>query len=244
MNAWTTFHDNSSNNCIDILLKVKKWDEITKLWGDIVWEPWMSMDHEFCAYPSCRCWDISVWTKVVDRPTLPSIWSVWFLQILLAFRCKATSSLYFETSQLLSSHMRCWSVNRTFWRLFSCRHGMTSAQCFVSVSELCTAQELCQSSISTTLNHETLYVYHPPHLQLVALTQKHAGLLSQPVITEGRYSSGVRLAQWKHRWLVSRRAETPKGEGDVQSFVWLTGLCFFVCLPVYTIGQISVVKTY
>lgn len=53
------------------------------------------------------------------------------------------------------------------------------------------------------------------------------------VITEGRCSSGVRQAQRKHR----RERERAEGEGGVEFFVWLTGPCSFVCLPVYTTGQ-------
>ena len=38
-------------------------------------------------------------------------------------------------------------------------------------------------------------------------------------------------------------SQTAEGEGGVQLFVWLTAPRSFVCLPVYTIGQISVVRT-
>lgn len=55
-----------------------------------------------------------------------------------------------------------------------------------------------------------------------------------------------RIAESEQGWRSGNTdgcSQTAEGEGGVQLFVWLTAPRSFVCLPVYTIGQISVVRT-
>ncbi len=78
MNVSTKFCANPWTRCWDILLdrwKLSSDGSTTwKVWGwpdslgYILWGTWMSVQKS-CGNPLWCCWDISAWTKVVDRPT-------------------------------------------------------------------------------------------------------------------------------------------------------------------------------
>lgn len=128
-----------------------------------------------------------------------------------------------------------WSSRNTdhFGAFFSCWRGSRSAQCFV-LHKFCTTRESCLvDHISSTLNHETLHVWG---------STSHPGCCSDTEKHNVAFSASNRWVKILLSCLADKQEERERRR---RSVLCLThGSCSFVSLPVYTIGQISVLLLF